>query len=215
MARVKIQIDLTKERPSHVWVGFKNSDPNKGRWQKIQYEGIPDYCMYCKHQGHVDNVCTIKRRDEDFKRRKEMEVDKKNKTKGEQEKGGTKVTQVQDNGKTETTTSAQAQQQLSQKGDYRPDETQRQAQEKKNTLQVNNKHQLPTYRVSKNRRKVTKKNTGRLKKRSKTEIRNNSTPRLHGDLFQFNTKELRTTNNRSQHQQVYFLQFILIITILT
>ncbi|KAH0644067.1 hypothetical protein KY290_033607 [Solanum tuberosum] len=36
MARVKIQIDLTKERPPHVWVGFKNSDPNKGMWQKEQ-----------------------------------------------------------------------------------------------------------------------------------------------------------------------------------
>ncbi|KAH0684450.1 hypothetical protein KY289_022202 [Solanum tuberosum] len=55
MARVKVQVDLTKERPPHVWVGFKNSDPNKGRWQKIQYEGIPDYCLYCKHQGKMDN----------------------------------------------------------------------------------------------------------------------------------------------------------------
>ncbi|KAG5613699.1 hypothetical protein H5410_013523 [Solanum commersonii] len=100
MARVKIQIDLTKERPPVCILGrFKNSDPNKGRWQKIQYEGIPDYCHYCKHQGHVDNVCTIKRRDEEFQRRKEMEAEKQNKTKGEQEKGGTK-TQIQNNGRT-------------------------------------------------------------------------------------------------------------------
>ncbi|KAG5605887.1 hypothetical protein H5410_027379 [Solanum commersonii] len=104
MARVKIQIDLTKKRPSHVWVGFKNSDPNKGRWQKIQYKGIPDYYMYCKHQGHVDNVCTIKKRDEDFKKRKEMEAEKKNKNKGEQEKGGTKTIQLQDNVNPETNT---------------------------------------------------------------------------------------------------------------
>ncbi|KAH0643562.1 hypothetical protein KY285_034326 [Solanum tuberosum] len=116
MARVKIQIDLTKERPPYVWLGFKNSDPNKGRWQKIQYEGIPDYCHYYTHQGHVDNVCTIKRRDEEFQRRKEMEGEKKNKTKGEQEKGGTK-TQVQDNGKPENNTSAQAQQQSDQRRD--------------------------------------------------------------------------------------------------
>ncbi|KAG5580340.1 hypothetical protein H5410_050967 [Solanum commersonii] len=106
MARVKIQIDRTKARPPHVWLGFKNSDPNKGRWQKIQYEGIPDYCHYCKHQGHVDNVCTIKRRDEEFQRRKEMEAGKQNKTKGEQEKGGTK-TQVQDNGRLENNTREQ------------------------------------------------------------------------------------------------------------
>ncbi|KAK4733767.1 hypothetical protein R3W88_008028 [Solanum pinnatisectum] len=83
MAKLKIQIDLTKERPPHSWMGFKNSDPNKGRWQRIQYEGIPDYCMYCKHQGHMDNVCTIKRRDDEFKRRKEKEAEKKNKNKSE------------------------------------------------------------------------------------------------------------------------------------
>ncbi|KAG5631414.1 hypothetical protein H5410_003131, partial [Solanum commersonii] len=78
MARVKIQIDLTKERPPHVWVGFKNSDPNNGRWQKIQYEGIPDY-----------QICTIKKRDEDFKKEERNGGQNKNKNKGEQEKGAT------------------------------------------------------------------------------------------------------------------------------
>ncbi|KAG5613682.1 hypothetical protein H5410_013506 [Solanum commersonii] len=110
MARVKIQIDLTKPRPPHVWVGFKNSDPNKGRWQKVQYEGIPDYCMYCKHQGHINNVCTIKRRDEDFKKRREKEVEKQNKPKGDLEKRGTKAIQIQNKDKTETNTKAQDQQ---------------------------------------------------------------------------------------------------------
>ncbi|WMV50120.1 hypothetical protein MTR67_043505 [Solanum verrucosum] len=97
MARVKIQIDLTKPRPPHVWVGFKSSDTNKGRWQKVQYEGIPDYCMYCKHQGHIDNVCTIKRGDEDFKKRKEKEAEKtkQNKPKGDLEKGVTQHTSQQ------------------------------------------------------------------------------------------------------------------------
>ncbi|KAG5586020.1 hypothetical protein H5410_046454 [Solanum commersonii] len=91
MARVRVQVDLIKARPPHIWMGFKNSDPNKGRWQKIQYEGIPDYCMYCKHQGHMDNVCTIKRRDEEFKRRKEMETEKHNKTKSDQGNGTTEI----------------------------------------------------------------------------------------------------------------------------
>ncbi|KAG5568617.1 hypothetical protein H5410_064368 [Solanum commersonii] len=115
MARVKLQIDLTKERPPHVWVGFKNSDPNKGRWQKIQYEGIPDYCMYCKHQGHMENACTIKRRDEDFKKRKEMETEKRSKNKGDQEKGGTKIIQVHDSDISGETTSSQHQQLLGKK----------------------------------------------------------------------------------------------------
>ncbi|KAH0673690.1 hypothetical protein KY284_024777 [Solanum tuberosum] len=150
MARVKIQIDLTKERPPHVWLGFKNSDPNKGRWQKIQYEGIPYYYHYCKHEGHVDNVCTIKRRDEEFQRRKEIEAEKKNKTKGEQKKGGTK-TQVQDNGKPENNTSALAQQQSDQRRDYRPNETLRQIQGKP-TLKFNNKLKLPRSRFTKSKR---------------------------------------------------------------
>ncbi|KAH0652876.1 hypothetical protein KY289_030554 [Solanum tuberosum] len=117
MARVRVQIDLTKTRPPHIWMGFKNSDPNKGRWQKIQYEGIPNYCMYCKHQGHMDNVCTIKRRDEEFKRRKEMETEKQNKTKS-----------VQNNGITETGTRQQDHQRIVQEKDYRDGEVQRQNQ---------------------------------------------------------------------------------------
>ncbi|KAH0763465.1 hypothetical protein KY290_019538 [Solanum tuberosum] len=131
MARVKIQIDLTKERPPHIWLGFKNSDPNKGRWQKIQYEGIPDYCHYCKHQGHVENVCTIKRRDDEFQKRKEMEAEKKSKTKGEQEKGINK-NQVQDHSKSAT----QATQQSEQREDCRPGENTKQVQQHILTTQV-------------------------------------------------------------------------------
>jgi len=86
--RVKVQVDLTKKRPEHVWLAFKNSDPNKGRWLKVQYEGIPDYCMYCKHQGHMDYDCTIKRRHEEVNKRKEMEYEKIDKSRGDQHQGG-------------------------------------------------------------------------------------------------------------------------------
>lgn len=65
--RVKMQVDLTKARPTHVWMGFMNSNTNKGRWIKVEYEGIPNYCMYFKHHGHMKHECTIKRRDERFK----------------------------------------------------------------------------------------------------------------------------------------------------
>ncbi|TMW88171.1 hypothetical protein EJD97_018954, partial [Solanum chilense] len=85
--RVKFQVDLTKKRPEHVWLGFKNLDPNKGRWLKVQYEGIPDYYMYCKHQGHMDYDCTIKRRDEEVNKRKEMESEKIDKLRGDQHQG--------------------------------------------------------------------------------------------------------------------------------
>ena len=79
--RVKVQVDLTKERPSHVWLGFKHSNPNKGRWLKVEYEGLPSYCFCCKHQGNKDEECTIKGRYEEIKKRREMEIEKNNKEK--------------------------------------------------------------------------------------------------------------------------------------
>ena len=53
-ARVKVQVDLTKERPPHIWMGYIGEDITDGRWQKIEYDSIPDYCYYCKHQGHKE-----------------------------------------------------------------------------------------------------------------------------------------------------------------
>ncbi|KAK4707379.1 hypothetical protein R3W88_033068 [Solanum pinnatisectum] len=43
---------------------------------------------------------------------------------------------------------------------------------------------------------IAKKNTGRLKKRSKTGIRSNPTPRLCGDLFHLRTKAQRKATNK-------------------
>ncbi|KAH0672715.1 hypothetical protein KY284_023802 [Solanum tuberosum] len=34
-ARVKVQVDLTQERPTHVWMGYIGKDITDGRWQKI------------------------------------------------------------------------------------------------------------------------------------------------------------------------------------
>ncbi|KAH0643559.1 hypothetical protein KY289_034533 [Solanum tuberosum] len=70
--RVKVQVDLTHKRPPYIWMGYIGEDITDGRWQKIEYENIPDYCFYCKHQGHVENDCTIRQRDEE-KRKKEID----------------------------------------------------------------------------------------------------------------------------------------------
>ncbi|WMV50080.1 hypothetical protein MTR67_043465, partial [Solanum verrucosum] len=83
MAKVKVQVDLTKARPRNVWIGLDSEDLTIGRWQTIEYENIPPYCDYCKHQGHMIYECNFKSRDEEFKKRKELEVDKKDKNKGE------------------------------------------------------------------------------------------------------------------------------------
>lgn len=49
VAKVKVQIDLTKQRPHHVWMGFDDDENGEGRWKPIQYEGVLEYCDYCKH----------------------------------------------------------------------------------------------------------------------------------------------------------------------
>lgn len=62
---------MTKERPNHIWMIYDEDINGEGRWQAIQYVGVLDYCMYCKHQVHSITTCTLKKRDE--KRKKELE----------------------------------------------------------------------------------------------------------------------------------------------
>ncbi|KAH0655539.1 hypothetical protein KY285_030421 [Solanum tuberosum] len=71
-ARVKVQVDLSQKRPPYIWMGYIGEDITDGRWQKIEYDNIPDYCFYCKHKGHVENDCTIRQKDEE-KKKKEMD----------------------------------------------------------------------------------------------------------------------------------------------
>ncbi|KAH0665200.1 hypothetical protein KY285_026406 [Solanum tuberosum] len=77
VAKVRVQIDITKERPQHVWLGFSEKDPSLGKWQIIEFEDVPSYCLYCKHQGHIIGECPMKERDEETKRRKDEEAGKK------------------------------------------------------------------------------------------------------------------------------------------
>ncbi|KAG5580336.1 hypothetical protein H5410_050963 [Solanum commersonii] len=70
VAKVRVQIDITKERPQHVWLGFSEKDPNLGKWQIIEYEDVPSYCIYCKHQGHVIGECPQKEKDEVIKKKR-------------------------------------------------------------------------------------------------------------------------------------------------
>ncbi|XP_055814562.1 uncharacterized protein LOC129884257 [Solanum dulcamara] len=92
IAKVRIQMDITKERPQHVWLGIDEEDHNKGKWQAIQYESLPEYCSYCKHQGHTMTRCNVKRRDEE---RKEAEEARNNKTRKEDDNQVCPLTTVQ------------------------------------------------------------------------------------------------------------------------
>ncbi|WMV45630.1 hypothetical protein MTR67_039015 [Solanum verrucosum] len=77
VAKVRVQIDITRERPQHVWLGFSEKDPNLGKWQIIEYEDVPSYCLYCKHHGHVIGECSLKEKDEEIKKNKDQEAAKK------------------------------------------------------------------------------------------------------------------------------------------
>ncbi|KAG5586739.1 hypothetical protein H5410_047173 [Solanum commersonii] len=79
LAKVKVQVNLTKEKSQLVWIGYDKDENGEGKWLFIQYEGVPDYCNYCKHHGHDYNACEVKGRDEEAKRIKEQEEKRKNK----------------------------------------------------------------------------------------------------------------------------------------
>ncbi|XP_015166828.1 myb-like protein I [Solanum tuberosum] len=81
VAKVRVQIDITRERPQHVWLGFSEKDPNLGKWQIIEYEDVPSYCIYCKHHGHVIGECPLKEKDEEIKKNKDQEAAKKSQEK--------------------------------------------------------------------------------------------------------------------------------------
>lgn len=78
VAKVRVQMDITKERPQHAQLGYDEDYLSVGKWQLIQYEDIPDYCAYYKHQGHPITKCMVKKREDDVRKRKEDEIaDKK------------------------------------------------------------------------------------------------------------------------------------------
>lgn len=58
MAKVRVEIDLTKPRLDHIFVGQRNAaNPLQGHEQKIEYEGVPKYCTHCRLLGHSINQC--------------------------------------------------------------------------------------------------------------------------------------------------------------
>ncbi|KAK4733015.1 hypothetical protein R3W88_007276 [Solanum pinnatisectum] len=106
VAKVRVQIDITKNRPQHIWLGFSEKDPTIGKWQIIEFEDVPLYCLFCKHQGHSLGECPTKERDEEIKRRKDMEANKKGQ--GKQRDQSPKETQQDDRGTDKTQSNRQA-----------------------------------------------------------------------------------------------------------
>ncbi|KAL0923122.1 hypothetical protein M5K25_007168 [Dendrobium thyrsiflorum] len=53
VARVLVEVDITKKHAKEVWVGSKAY----GYLQKVEFENIPDFCSHCKMHGHASTVC--------------------------------------------------------------------------------------------------------------------------------------------------------------
>lgn len=72
VAKVKMQIDLTKDIPHHVWLGYdENQDENgDGQLLEIQYETIPECCTFCRYLEHTTHACPEKAKQEEQQRKK-------------------------------------------------------------------------------------------------------------------------------------------------
>ncbi|KAH0743301.1 hypothetical protein KY290_031294 [Solanum tuberosum] len=65
MAKVRIEVDLTKPKLRSVWVRQEDTDNLlKGFYQKLEYEGVP---KYCKLLGHSILQCRALEREKELK----------------------------------------------------------------------------------------------------------------------------------------------------
>ena len=88
-----MKIDLTKSRPRLVWIGPNNDDYTIGVWLPVEYENIPPYYEYWRHQGHDVEKCKARIRDEENNKSKEQENYKRNRNQEKQNNKGHKLMQ--------------------------------------------------------------------------------------------------------------------------
>ncbi|XP_059294520.1 uncharacterized protein LOC132047502 [Lycium ferocissimum] len=66
MAKVRVEVDLTKPRIDKIWVGLEDeSHPLKGFYQKVEYESVPKFCTHCKKLGHSLVQCRFAKKKND------------------------------------------------------------------------------------------------------------------------------------------------------
>ncbi|KAI0501871.1 hypothetical protein KFK09_016816 [Dendrobium nobile] len=53
LARVLVELDVTRTYPKHIWLGPEDS----GYIQNVQFEIFPDFCESCKCLGHLKGHC--------------------------------------------------------------------------------------------------------------------------------------------------------------
>ncbi|XP_019197957.1 PREDICTED: uncharacterized protein LOC109191761 [Ipomoea nil] len=57
MARVKIEIDVSKSVFDCIWIEFGEGGGLDGFWQKVEVERLPNFCIVCGRFGHLVGNC--------------------------------------------------------------------------------------------------------------------------------------------------------------
>ncbi|KAL0912109.1 hypothetical protein M5K25_018059 [Dendrobium thyrsiflorum] len=55
VARILVELDVSKQHPDKVWVG----PDNLGYVQSVVLENVPPYCLHCKALGHSNADCLV------------------------------------------------------------------------------------------------------------------------------------------------------------
>ncbi|OIT22008.1 hypothetical protein A4A49_34198 [Nicotiana attenuata] len=97
---VKMQVDLTKDKTHHMWLGFDDDqDVNgDGQWPEVMYEDLPTYCLHYNHLVHEDYHCSIRKREEEDKMKAAAETSENNENQNNNRKvheGGSQHNQEQ------------------------------------------------------------------------------------------------------------------------
>lgn len=53
MARVLVEVDISKKHAKEIWVGSKHF----GYMQKVDFEKVSEFCSHCKMHGHGLSEC--------------------------------------------------------------------------------------------------------------------------------------------------------------
>ena len=72
VARVLIEMDVSKLPPKRVWIG----EEQEGFWQEVVYESWPKFCGFCHRFGHDDGECFRKHPALKMEKREVREVGK-------------------------------------------------------------------------------------------------------------------------------------------
>lgn len=55
-----MEIDITKAQIAEIQIVIKNENGElESIKQRVEYENVPEYCSYCKAQGHSDTNCRV------------------------------------------------------------------------------------------------------------------------------------------------------------